>query len=52
MFEFDDINPIINLDLPKDPVSGWTMKLLNTDQVSQYQSKQQRLFSNGFGFSN
>ena len=32
-FEFDEGAPAIRLNLPKDPLSGWALKHLNTDEV-------------------
>ena len=33
LFECDKGSPTIHLDVPKDPVLGWTMKLVNTNEV-------------------
>ena len=33
LFAGDKRSPTIHLDVPKDPVLGWTMKLVNTNEV-------------------
>ena len=36
LFECDKGSPTIHLDVPKDPVLGWTMKLVDTNEVCLY----------------
>ena len=36
LFERDKGSPAIHLDVPKDPVLGWTMKLVDTNEVCLY----------------
>ena len=36
LFERDKGSPTIHLDVPKDAVSGWTMKFVDTNEVCLY----------------
>ena len=36
LFQCDKGSPTIHLDVPKDPVLGWTMKLVDTNEVCPY----------------
>ena len=36
LFECDKGSSTIHLDVPKDPVLGWTMKLADTNEVCLY----------------
>ena len=53
LFECDKGSPTIYLDVPKDPVLGWTMKLVDTNEVCLYSyltSPEQSIASSLFAF--